>query len=89
MPNTNYPQLTQEQKRRKQAIRNWKNAQKQLVESYDFAKECARIPHLPKDYQYTNICKTLVDLFHTDDKYWNDLDATKILAEKTAEFCLC
>ena len=51
MPNTNYPQLTQEQKRRKQAIRNWKNAQKQLVESYDFAKECARIPHLPKDYQ--------------------------------------
>lgn len=101
MPSIDYPQLTREEKRRKQAIRNWKRQQKELVESYDFARKCAGIRYVPvektpklsgetqglsKNIQYTY--RTLVDLFHTDDAYWKSLDESKMTAEKSALSCL-
>ena len=44
MPNPNYPVLTREQKRRKQAIRNWKREQAKLEnEWYTFAVECSEL----------------------------------------------
>lgn len=104
MPNQNYPQLSPEEKRRKQTIRNWKRMQKELVESYKFATKCAgiryvpsytpktvhsqRVPSLPQNYAYTATCKTLVNLFHSDDEVWNNLDNSKQIAEQSALFCL-
>ena len=44
MPNQNYPTLTAEQKRRKQAIRNWKREQAKLEgEYYTSALECSKL----------------------------------------------
>ncbi len=96
MPSIDYPQLTREEKRRKQAIRNWKRQQKELVEYYDFARTCAGIRYVPVEKTYTpkleqNIqytYKTLVDLFHTDDAYWKSLDESKMTSEKSALSCL-
>ncbi len=38
-----YPELTREQKTRKQAIRNWKRAQRELVEYCIFADICEHV----------------------------------------------
>lgn len=85
-----YPILTREQKRRKQAIRNWKRAQRYLVEYCFKAQECFQIikPYNEEELQFdTN--KYICDfLLKDDDKYWDDLYANKLIAESVAEFCL-
>ena len=67
----NYPVLTQEQKRRKQSIRNWRKMQKQLVEYYIFAKKCQRVyikdvkNQVDKEMEtaYSNLCYSFKCIF--------------------------
>jgi hypothetical protein len=65
MPSIDYPQLpaprtglTREEKRRKQAIRNWKRQQKELVEYYNFARTCAGIRYVPALHASAPVEKT-------------------------------
>ena len=98
MANPNYPILTHEQKRRKQAIRNWKRSQKQLVEYCYWAQVCNNIlkPYaeqhitIPDEREVISFdSKPICDfLFKDDDKYWDDLDANRLISESVAEFCL-
>ncbi len=100
MANPNYPILTQEQKRRKQAIRNWKRAQKQLVEYCCKAQECYQVLRSPRlnpeaqEYvpeegvEFFDVKPVCDYLFKDDDKYWDDLDANRLIAENVAEYCL-
>lgn len=90
MPNPNYPVLTREQKRRKQAIRNWKRAHKQLIEYCYKAQECFKISKPYEEEEIPlNSNKYICDfLLQNDDKYWDDLYANKLIAENVAEFCL-
>ena len=99
MANPNYPILTQEQKRRKQAIRNWKRAQKQLVEYCCKAQECHQIlrnrlnpeaqEYVPEEgVEFFDVQPVCDYLFKDDDKYWGDLDTNRLIAENVAEYCL-
>jgi hypothetical protein len=100
MSNPNYPVLTREQKRRKQAIRNWKRSQKQLVEYCCKAQECFQVlrnpqlnteaqEYVPEDgVEFFDVQPVCDFLFIDDDKYWGVLDANRLTAEKVAEFCL-
>ena len=95
MANPNYPVLTREQKRRKQAIRNWKRSQKQLVEYCCKAQECHKILNdyaeefIPECDTPSFDTKPICDfLFKDDDKYWDDLDANRLISESVAEYCL-
>ncbi len=99
MPNINYPILTQEQKRRKQAIRNWKRAQKYLVEYCWKAEECYQVlrnrlnpeaqEYVPEEgVEFFDVKPVCDYLFKDDDKYWDDLDSNRLIAESVAEYCL-
>ena len=100
MTNPNYPILTREQKKRKQAIRNWKRAQKQLVEYCWAAEQCYQVlrnpPLNPKAQEYIpeegveffDVQPICDYLFKDDDKYWDELDANRLIAENVAEYCL-
>jgi len=100
MSNPNYPVLTREQKRRKQAVRNWKRAQKQLLEYCCKAQECFQVlrtpqlnaeaqEYVPEDgVEFFDVKPVCDYLFKDDDKYWDDLDANRLISESVAEFCL-
>ena len=99
MTNPNYPILTREQKRRKQAIRNWKRAQKQLIEYTCKAQECYQVlrnclnpeaqEYVPEDgIEFFDVQPVCDYLFKDDDKYWDELDANRSISENVAEYCL-
>lgn len=98
MPNPNYPVLTREQKRRKQAIRNWKRAQRQLIDYCCKAQECVtsirpyteQFRYIPDEPEVLSFdVKPICDyLFITDDRYWDELDSNRLTSENVAEFCL-
>ena len=65
MPNPNYPTLTAEQKRRKQAIRNWKREQAKLKgEYYISALECSK---LQKKIEFNSIVRYSLKSIFADD----------------------
>ncbi len=65
MPNPNYPTLTAEQKRRKQAIRNWKREQAKLEgEYYTSALECSK---LQKKHSFKSIVRYSLKSIFADD----------------------
>ena len=65
MVNPNYPVLTREQKRRKQAIRNYKREQAKLEdEYYNFALECSE---LQKTQSFNNIVRYSLKTIFEDD----------------------
>jgi len=97
MANPNYPILTREQKRR--TIRNWKRAQKYLVDYCWKAEQCHQIlrnrlnpeaqEYVPEDgVEFFDVKPVCDYLFKDDDKYWDELDANRLIAENVAEYCL-
>jgi hypothetical protein len=75
MTNPNYPVLTQEQKRRKQEIRNWKREQAKLEgEYYTYALECSQLQKtysirsdFAKQKQFNNIVRYSLKSVFADD----------------------
>ena len=99
MPNINYPVLTAEQKRRKQAIRNYKREQAKLeVEYYNFAVECSDVYKQQKrieeernvdkemEVAYKNLEYSLKDIFQEHDKQDELKYHSEVLAESVVEF---
>ena len=93
------PILTQEQKRRKQVVRKWKCAQKYIVEYCCKAEKCFQVltpglnieaqEYVPEDgVDFFDVQPVCDFLFKDDDKYWDDLDANRLISEKVGEFCL-
>ena len=65
MTNQIYPVLTAEQKRRKQAIRNWKREQAKLEgEYYTYALECSQ---LQKTNEFNSILRYSLKSVFADD----------------------
>lgn len=69
MPNPRYPILTSEQKRRKQAIRNWKREQTKLEnEYYTHALECSELQKNHSLYsEFNNIVLYSLNSVFEDD----------------------
>ncbi len=98
MANPNYPVLTREQKLRKQVLRNWKRAHKQLLEYCYKAEKCFQVKtqlnieaqeYVPEDgVEFFDVQPVCDFLFIDDDKYWDDLDANRLTSKSVAEFCL-
>ncbi len=84
--NPNYKPLTAEQKRRKQAIRNWKREQADLIDAYKFACLCRHV--YEKDLEakfYVNLKYTLGNLFEYHDEQDEKLYQSHILCESIVE----
>jgi len=84
--NPNYQPLTAEQKRRKQAIRNWKREQAELVEAYKFACICRHT--YEKDLEakfYINLKYTIGNLFKYHDEQDEKLYQSQILCESIVD----
>jgi len=91
--------LTLEQKRRKQAVRNWKRAHKQLIQYSYKAQECFQVltpglnieaqEYVPEDgVDFFDVQPVCDFLFKDDDQYWDVLDANRLISESVAEYCL-
>jgi hypothetical protein len=84
--NPNYQPLTAEQKRRKQAIRNWKREQADLIEAYKFACICRHV--YEKDLEakfYINLKYTIGNLFKYHDEQDEKLYQSQILCESIVD----
>jgi len=99
MPNANYLPLTAEQKRRKQAIRNYKREQAKLDgEYYNFAVECSEVYIQQKkleqerdvdkemEVSYNNLAYSLKDIFQEHDKQDELKYHSEVLAESVVDF---
>jgi hypothetical protein len=95
MTNPNYPVLTQDQKRRKQAIRNWKREQAKLDgEYYNFAVQCSDVYNKQKridvdkemEVAYNNLEYSLKDIFQEHDKQDELKYHSEVLAESVVDF---
>jgi len=99
MTNPYYLPLTQDQKRRKQAIRNYKREQAKLdCEYYNFAVECSDVYNQQKrieqerdvdkemEVAYNNLVYSLKDIFQEHDKQDELKYHSEVLAESVVEF---
>ena len=96
--NSRYPPLTAEQKRRKQAIRNWKKEQQELLDSYEFALSCKnktiedkiqrinRIIDKKMITTYNNLCYSLKDIFREHDNQDTIKYNSEVLCESVVDY---